>query len=278
MDLQQAKANTTVIEPPKGWQLVNFNELWEYRDLLYFLVWRDIRVQYAQTVLGFGWAILEPLIQIVLFTIIFGSVAKIETDGIPYFLFSTIAIVPWTYMSAAMTNSSQSLVSGQNMLGKVYFPRLIFPIAPVLTKFVDFLIALAIVAVVMVIYGVKPTEQLLLLPLFIVLMVAVPTAVGFWLAALSVQYRDVKFAMQFIIRMMIYTAPIVYSASAIPAGWRFIYSLNPIVSVVEGFRACLLGTPVPWLFVMPGMVVGIVLFATGALYFRRMERLVVDVI
>lgn len=278
MDLEQAKASTVVIEPSKGWQLVNFNELWEYRDLLYFLVWRDIRVQYAQTVLGFGWAILEPLIQIVLFTIIFGSVAKIETDGIPYFLFSTVAIVPWTYMSAAMTNSSQSLVSGQNMLGKVYFPRLIFPIAPVLTKFVDFLIALVIIAVVMLFYGVKPTEQLLLLPLFIALMVAVPTAVGFWLAALSVQYRDVKFAMQFIIRMLIYTAPIVYSASAIPAGWRFIYSLNPIVSVVEGFRACLLGTPVPWLFVLPGMLVGIVLFVTGALYFRRMERLVVDVI
>lgn len=278
MDLQQAKANTTVIEPSKGWQLVNFNELWEYRDLLYFLVWRDIRVQYAQTVLGFGWAILEPLIQIVVFTIIFGSIAKIETDGIPYFLFSTVAIVPWTYMSAAMTNSSQSLVSGQGMLGKVYFPRLIFPIAPVLTKLVDFFIALAIIAVVMLFYGVKPTEQLLLLPVFIIMMIVVPTTVGFWLAALSVQYRDVKFAMQFIIRMLIYTAPIVYSASAIPDGWRFVYSLNPIVSVVEGFRACVLGTPVPWAFVLPGMVVGVVLFITGALYFRRMERLVVDVI
>jgi len=268
----------TVIEPRSGWQAINFRELKEYRDLFYFLVWRDIKILYAQTILGFLWAILQPLIQIVIFTIVFGKVAKVPTEGIPYVLFSSAAIIPWTYMSQAMTQSSQSLVAGQNMLGKIYFPRLLFPITPVLARLVDFGISIIIILVIGLYYRVIPTWNLLFLPLFLVLMMSIPTGVGMWLSALAIRFRDVKHAMPFVIRMLIYSAPIVYSASSIPERYRIIYSLNPIVGVVEGYRACLLGTPIPWQYVFPGLITGFVLLVSGVLYFKRMERVFVDVI
>ena len=267
-----------VITPPKGWQIIDFKELREYRDLFYFLVWRDIKVLYAQTILGFMWAILNPVVQIAVFTIIFGKVAKLPTDGIPYALFSTVAIIPWTYMSAAMTQSSQSLISHQNILGKVYFPRLIFPLTPILSKLVDFGISLAIVGVVLLYYRVAPTWNLLLLPIFIAMMLSVPAGVGMWLSALAIRFRDIKFAMQYVIQMLMYSAPIVYSASTIPEPYRVLYSLNPIVGVIEGFRACLLGTTMPWQFILPGMMTSMLLVVTGAFYFKRMERVFVDVI
>ena len=267
-----------VITPRKGWQIIDFEELREYRDLFYFLVWRDIKVLYAQTILGFMWAILNPVIQIAVFTIIFGKVAKLPTDGIPYALFSTVAIIPWTYMSAAMTQSSQSLVTHQHILGKVYFPRLIFPLTPILSKLVDFGISLAIVGVVLLYYRVAPTWNLLLLPIFIAMMLSVPAGVGMWLSALAIRFRDVKFAMQYVIQMLVYSAPIVYSASTIPEPYRVLYSLNPIVGVIEGFRACLLGTTIPWQFILPGMMTSMLLVVTGAFYFKRMERVFVDVI
>ncbi len=267
-----------VITPRKGWQIIDFKELREYRDLFYFLVWRDIKVLYAQTILGFMWAILNPLVQIAVFTIIFGKVAKLPTDGIPYALFSTVAIIPWTYMSAAMTQSSQSLVSHQHILGKVYFPRLIFPLTPILSKLVDFGISAAIVGVVLLYYRVAPTWNLLLLPIFIAMMLSVPAGVGMWLSALAIRFRDVKFTMQYVIQMLVYSAPIVYSASTIPEPYRVLYSLNPIVGVIEGFRACLLGTTMPWQFILPGMMTSMLLVVTGAFYFKRMERVFVDVI
>ena len=267
-----------VITPRKGWQIIDFKELREYRDLFYFLVWRDIKVLYAQTILGFMWAILNPLVQIAVFTIIFGKVAKLPTDGIPYALFSTVAIIPWTYMSAAMAQSSQSLISHQNILGKVYFPRLIFPLTPILSKLVDFGISLAIVGVVLLYYRVAPTWNLLLLPIFIAIMVSVPAGVGMWLSTLAIRFRDIKFAMQYVIQMLMYSAPIVYSASTIPEPYRVLYSLNPIVGVIEGFRACLLGTTMPWQYILPGMMTGMLLIVTGAFYFKRMERVFVDVI
>jgi lipopolysaccharide transport system permease protein len=268
----------TVIEAESGWKLPNIKELKAYQDLFYFLVWRDIKVLYAQTVLGFSWAILNPLVQIIIFSIIFGKVAKIPTDGIPYVLFSTVAIIPWTYMSESMMTSSQSLVAGQNLLGKVYFPRLIFPLTSVLAKLVDFSISLMLVMAVMIYYQVSPTWNLVYLPLLVLLMMIVPSGVGLWLSALAIRYRDVKFAMPFIIRMLIYSAPILYSASAIPDQYRFLYSLNPIVAVVEGFRACLLGLPMPWEFILPGSLVAVLVLMFGAVYFRRMERVFVDVI
>jgi lipopolysaccharide transport system permease protein len=268
----------TIIKPRSGWQMIDFKELKEYRDLFFFLSWRDIKALYAQTILGFGWAILQPLIQIVLFTIIFGKVAKLSTDGIPYFLFSSVAIIPWTYMSTTMSSSSQSLVAGKNLLGKVYFPRLIFPITPVLSKLVDFGFSLLIIMIVMIYYSVTPTLNLLLLPVFIVLMMFIPASTGLWLSSLAIRFRDVKHVIPFAIRMLMYTAPIVYSASSVPEKYRLLYSLNPLVGVIEGYRACLLGTPVQWIYIFPGIVTAIIIFVSGAYYFKRMERIVADVI
>jgi lipopolysaccharide transport system permease protein len=268
----------TVLKPSKGWRVIDFKELIEYRDLFYFLVWRNIKILYAQTILGFSWAIIQPLVQIVIFTIVFGKVARVSTDGIPYILFSTVAIIPWTYMSQAMSQSSESLVTGQNMLGKVYFPRLIFPITPVLSKLVDFGISLILIFIVLFYYRVQPTWNLLLLPLFMLMMISIPAGIGMWLSALAIRFRDVKHAMPFVIRMLIYSAPIVYSASSISAKYRIVYSFNPIVGVIEGIRASLLGTPMPWPYIWPGMISATIIMISGAFYFKRMERIFADVI
>jgi len=268
----------TVITPPGGWVPLDFKELSAYRDLFFFLVWRDIKVLYAQTVLGFSWAIINPLVQIIIFSVIFGKVARLETDGIPYVLFSTVAIIPWTYMSESLSASSQSLVSGQAMLGKVYFPRVIFPLTPVLAKLVDFSISLLLLVGVLLYYRVAPTWNLVYLPLLVVLMMSIPAGMGLWLSALAIRFRDVKFAMPFVVKMLIYSAPILYTASAIPEQYRLLYSLNPIVAVIEGYRACLLGLPMPWEFIVPGAVTAALLMFFGAFYFRKMERVFVDVI
>jgi lipopolysaccharide transport system permease protein len=268
----------TVIKASNGWRLIDFKELIEYRDLFYFLVLRNIKILYAQTILGFSWAIIQPLVQIVIFTIVFGRVADVSTDGIPYILFSTVAVIPWTYMSQAMSLSSESLVTGQNMLGKVYFPRMIFPLTPVLSKLVDFGISLILVFFVVLYYRVQPTWNLLLLPIFMIMMIAIPAGIGMWLSALAIRFRDVRHAMPFVIRMLIYSAPIVYSASSIPAQYRIVYSFNPIVGVIEGIRASLLGTAMPWSYIWPGMISTIVLLLSGAFYFKRMERIFADVI
>jgi len=278
MVVNKENERVTVIEPVSGWELPDFKELKAYRDLFYFLVWRDIKVLYAQTILGFSWAILNPLVQIVIFSIIFGAVAQLPTGGIPYVLFSTVAIIPWTYMAESMSASSQSLVGGSNMLGKVYFPRIIFPMTPILAKLVDFSISLMLLAGVMFYYRVSPTWNLIYLPLFMLLMMIIPAGIGFWLSALAIRYRDVKFAMPFVIRMLIYSAPILYSASAIPEQYRLLYSLNPIVAVIEGYRNCLLGTPMPWEYILPGSVTAVLVLLLGVMYFRRMERVFVDVI
>jgi lipopolysaccharide transport system permease protein len=267
-----------IIKPKTGFQISDFKELIEYRDLFFFLVWRDIKVLYAQTILGFSWAILNPLIQIIIFTIIFGNVANLSTEGIPYVLFSSVAIIPWTYMSDAMSNSSQSLVSGQGMLGKIYFPRLLYPLTGILSKLVDFGISLVIIVALLIYYRIAPTWNLLVLPLLFLLMIGIPAGIGIWLSSLAIRFRDIRFAMQFIIRMLMYSAPIVYSASSIPEKYRFVYSLNPLVGVIEGYRACLLGTPFLWSSILPGIITTIVLLVSGILYFKKMERVIVDVI
>ena len=270
--------NVTVIEAKRGWVFPDLKELIAYQDLFFFLVWRDIKVLYAQTILGLSWAILNPLVQIIIFGIIFGNVAKLPTDGIPYILFSTVAIIPWSYMSESMSASCQSLVSGQNLLGKIYFPRLIFPLTPIVAKLVDFCISLILLICVMIYYQIAPTWNLLYLPLMLLLMMMIPAGVGFWLSALAIRYRDVKFAMPFVIRMLIYSAPILYTASSIPQQYRILYSLNPIVAVIEGYRACLLGLPMPWEYILPGMITSLILLIFGLIYFKRMEPVFVDVI
>ena len=271
-------APITVIKPRSGWQMVDFKEVIEYRDLFFSLVMRQIKALYAQTILGFSWAILKPLIQIVVFTVIFGKVAKVSSEGIPYFLFSSVAIIPWTYMSQTMSESSESLVSGQAMLGKIYFPRLVYPLTPVFSRLVDFGISVLIIIVIMLFYRVLPTWNLLYFPVFLALMMIIPAGIGLWLSTLAIRFRDVKHAMPFVLQMLIYTAPIVYSASSISEKYRFFYSLNPIVGVIEGFRACLLGTPIPWIYIGPGIITAIILMISGVYYFKRMERIIVDVI
>jgi len=268
----------TVLTSESGWALFDFDELRQYRDLFYFLVWRDIKVLYAQTILGFAWAILNPAVQIVIFSVIFGKVANLDTGGVPYVLFSTVAIIPWTYMSDSMTAASASLVSGKQLLGKIYFPRVLFPLTPILAKLVDFSISVSILILVMFYYQVTPTWNLVLIPGLILAMMLVPTGIGMWLSALAIRYRDVKFAMTYMIKLLIYSAPILYSASAIPENLRFWYSLNPIVAVIEGFRAALLGGPIEYEFIVPGLLVSVLIFLSGAIYFRRMERVFVDVI
>jgi lipopolysaccharide transport system permease protein len=272
------KVEMTVIKPPSRWELIDFKELWAYRDLFWSMVSRSIKVQYAQTILGLSWAIINPFVQIILFSVIFGKVAKVPTDNIPYVLFSTVAVIPWTYMSQGMTLSSQSLVTGHTMLGKVYFPRLIFPLTPIFANLVNFAISLLLLVAIMIYYQVSPTWALIYLPFFILLMIAVPAGIGMYSSAFAIRYRDVKYAMPFVISLLVYTAPILYSASTIPSDYRMLYSLNPLVAVIEGFRACLLGMPIAWKYILPGTITATFLLLGGALYFRRMEKVFVDVL
>lgn len=278
MSVNRLDGPLTVIRAGSKWEWADLKELAQYRDLFYFLVRRDIKVLYAQTILGFSWAILNPLVQIAIFTVIFGRVAKIDTDGIPYVLFVTVGIVAWTYMSDAMVQSSQSLITEQHMLGKVYFPRLIYPLTPTISKLLDFFIALLLVGGVLYYYRLYPTWNLLLLPFLVVWMVMIPAGIGMWFSALAVRFRDVKFAMQFAMRMLLYTAPILYTASSMPEHYRLLYSLNPLVGLIEAMRACLLGTEFEWRFIMPGLLTTILLFVFGVIYFRKMERVFADVV
>ncbi len=267
-----------IIMPKSRWRLFDFKELRQYRDLFFFLTWRNIKVLYAQTILGFFWALLVPAIQIVIFTIVFGRVANVFTDGIPYILFSTVAIIPWTFISQTMGQSSLSLVDNQALLGKVYFPRILFPITPIFSRLIDFGISLILLIGIMIYYKILPSINILLLPIFLIQMFMVPAAFGIFLSALAIRFRDVKIAMQFLLRMFIYSAPIVYSATNIPEPYRLIYSLNPIVGVIEGFRFTLLGIDVPWYYLAMSFGSSLIFFIVAALYFHRMEHVFVDVI
>lgn len=279
LDLARFSGPETVIEPKPGWRFVNLRELWEYRDLFYFLVWRDIKARYAQSVLGIGWAVIQPVFTMIVFTIIFGKLARIGSDGVPYAIFSFTALVPWIYFSNSLTESTGSLVSASNMLGKVYFPRLIIPITPLVSKLVDFGIALLLLFGLMAWFKTIPTIWALTLPLLIMLMMLTAAGLGMWLTALAIQYRDIKYGMNFAVRLLMYAAPVVYPASLIPQKYRLLYGLNPMAGVIEGFRAALLGSrPMPWDLITVGSIMAIVFAFTGALYFRRMERIFADVV
>jgi lipopolysaccharide transport system permease protein len=268
----------TVIEQRSGWRILNLGEMLHCGDLFYFLIRRDIKSAYAQTVLGLAWAILQPSIQIILFTCVFGGVAKISTDGIPYILFTTVAVVPWNYISQSMTASSLSLVAEQHMLSKIYFPRLIYPLISVVSKLVEFLISIVIIVGVMIYYHVLPTRSLLLFPVLVLTMMCLAAGTGMWLSPMAVRFRDVNHALSFVIRMLMYTAPIAYPMSAIAQRYRRLYSLNPIVGIIEGFRASMLGFPIPWQCILQSVIVCLLLLMSGAFYFKRIERIFVDVI
>ena len=277
----------TVIEPRSGWRLVDWRELYNYRDLFRFLVWREVKVRYAQSAIGIGWAVIQPVFSMIVFTIVFGRLAKISSDGVPYAVFTLAALVPWTYFSNALTDGANSLVSNANMLSKVYFPRILMPLASVAAKLVDFSIAMVILAGMMLWFGVIPTWGALLLPLLILFRMLTAARVGMGLTALSVQYRDVKHAMNFVVQILMYAAPVVYPASLIPTRYnlggmtinpRLLYALNPMVGVIEGFRSVLLGsTPMPWDLIGIGAGSAAAIALSGMLYFRRQERIFADV-
>lgn len=272
----------TIIEPKSGWQLVDWRELRQYRDLFYFLVWRDIKVLYKQTVLGFTWAIIRPVFSMIVFSVVFGRLAQVPSDGIPYPIFSYAALLPWTYFATSMTESTNSLVTNARMLTKVYFPRLVIPMTPVLAKLVDFAIAFVILGLMMVWYGIAPTWNVAFLPLLVLLMILTAAGIGMWLSALSIQFRDVRHAIQFVTQLLMYAAPVVWPVSLITEKFgypvRLVYGLYPMAGVIEGFRAALLGTTaMPWDLIGMGTFSAVAIAITGALYFRRMERIFADV-
>jgi lipopolysaccharide transport system permease protein len=267
------------IEPSKGWVSLRLGELWEYRELLYFLTWRDIKIRYKQTVLGAAWAIIQPLLTVVVFSIFFGRLGKIPSDGIPYPIFSFTGLVPWTLFVYGLAQSSNSLVGSQNLIKKVYFPRLIIPIASLFAGIVDFLIALGILVLMMVYYAVTPSMNMVWLPFFFLLTLVTSLGVGFWLSALNVEYRDVRFAVPFLTQFWMYATPIAYPSSMLPEPWRTLYGLNPMAGVVEGFRWSLLGSHTqPGPIILASSGVAVIMMVSGAYYFRRMERNFADVV
>lgn len=267
------------IEPSKGWVSLRLGELWEYRELLYFLTWRDIKIRYKQTVLGATWAIIQPLLTVVVFSIFFGRLGKIPSDGIPYPIFSFTGLVPWTLFVYGLAQSSNSLVGSQNLIKKVYFPRLTIPIASLFAGIVDFLIALAILVIMMVYYAVTPSMNMVWLPFFFLLTLVTSLGVGFWLSALNVEYRDVRFAVPFLTQFWMYATPIAYPSSMLPEPWRTLYGLNPMAGVVEGFRWSLLGSHTqPGPIILASSGVAVIMMVSGAYYFKRMERNFADVV
>jgi lipopolysaccharide transport system permease protein len=268
-----------IINPEdKKHRVINWQELWQYKDLFWFLTWRDIKTRYAQSVLGVGWAIIQPVFSMIVFTVVFGNLARVDSEGVPYAIFSYTALVPWTFFSTSLTSASSSLISSKNMITKVYFPRLVIPISPVLGKMIDFGISFLILLGLMVWFGIKPTIWALMVPLFIILMMLTSAGMGMWLTALSIQYRDIRYGADFFIQLLMYASPVIYATSKIPAKFQLIYALNPMVGVIEGFRAALLGTrAMPWDLLGMGALMAVAFFLSGAMYFRSMEKYFADV-
>jgi len=275
----QSAKPVILIRPSRGWVPFNLRDLWEYRELLYFLVWRDVKVRYKQTALGAAWAILQPFLTMIVFSIFFGRLAGVPSDGIPYPIFTYTALLPWQLFSHALIESSNSLVTNERLLTKVYFPRLVIPISAVLGGLVDFGIAFVLLIVMMFFFGIVPTVAILTLPFFILLALALALAVGLWLSALNVQYRDVRYVIPFLNQFWLFATPIAYSSGLVPEVWRAWYGLNPMAGVVEGFRWALLGKTggTASLFIVSIVIVG-ALLVSGLAYFRRMEKTFADVV
>lgn len=268
---------TVTIRPRKGVELFDLSELWEYRELLGFLAWRDLKVRYKQTVIGVAWAVLQPLAMMTVFTIFFGKLARLPSDGLPYPLFALAALVPWGLFARVLASSSDSLVRDQRLISKVYFPRILVPLSSGLAALVDFAISMTLLVVLMVVYRVVPDERLLFLPLLTILLFVAALGVGFWLSALNVEFRDVQHMLPFLTQLWFFLTPVVYPSSLVPDGFRTLYALNPMVGVVEGFRWSLLGTPAPVLSsVLISVLSALTLFATGLFYFRSRERSFAD--
>ena len=269
----------TRIEPSKGWISLGLKDLWQYRELLFFLTWRDIKVRYKQTALGAAWAVIQPLFTMLVFTLFFGRLARVPSDGIPYPLFSYTALLPWQLFAYALTESSNSVVANERLITKVYFPRLFVPLASILAGLVDFVISFTLVIGMMVWYGVRPTWAVLTLPFFVIFTMATAFGVGLWLSALNVQYRDVRYTLTFIVQFWLIASPVAYSSTLVPARWRPFYGLNPMAGVIEGFRWALLGkTQAPGAMLWVSVAVVAIVLVGGLYYYRRMEKTFADLV
>jgi lipopolysaccharide transport system permease protein len=269
----------TRIRPSQGWVSLGLGELWEYRELLYFLTWRDIKVRYKQTVLGAAWAIIQPFFTMVVFSLFFGRLAGIPSDGIPYPLFAYTALVPWSFFAGGLNNSANSLVGNANLLKKVYFPRLAIPLSTVLAGVIDFVLAFVVLLGMLLFYGMVPTLNIVWLPLLVLLALVTALGVGLWLSALNVQFRDVRYTIPFLTQFWLFATPIAYPSTLLAEPWRTLYGINPMVGVVEGFRWALLGTATaPGLMILVSALAALGLLVSGAYYFRRMEKSFADVV
>ncbi len=272
-----SRAPVLLIRPSRGWQQLKLKELWQYRELLYFLGWRDFKVRYKQTVLGAAWAVIQPFFTMVVFSLFFGKLAKMPSDGIPYPLFAYAALVPWTFFANGLTHSTNSLIENSNLLKKVYFPRLIMPISSVISGAVDFACAFVVLVAMMIFFGIAPTLNIMWLPLLILLTLVTALGVGLWLSALNVLFRDVRYVVPFLTQFWMFATPIAYPSSLLSEPWRTLYGINPMVGVVEGFRWALLGTETalgPMLMI--SALAALIVLITGAFYFRRMEKIFAD--
>lgn len=279
-ELVKSQPTTIYIKPTKGLAALNLRDLWIYRELVFFMVWRDVKVKYKQTLLGMAWAVIQPVMTMLVFTFVFGSVAKVATDGIPYPIFSFAALLPWGLFEVALNQGSRSLVAHNNMVTKIYFPRLILPMSSVFAGLVDFVIAFVILVGLMFYYRMAPAYELLwTLPLFILLAIITALGVALWLSAINVRYRDVNQALPFLTRFWLFVTPIAYSSEIISGNWQFFYYLNPMAGVVDGFRWALLGTgtgPGPTLWISTG--ISVLILISGLFYFRSMEKTFADTI
>lgn len=267
------------IQPTKGWVSLKLNELWDYRELLYFLAWRDVKVRYKQTILGASWAIIQPFFTMVVFSIVFGKVARIPSDGIPYPIFSFAALVPWTFFANGLNKSTESLVTGSGMIKKIYFPRLVLPISAVSSGLVDFALSFVILLAMMLYFGTLPTWNVIWLPFLLLLGYMTSLGVGMWLTAMNVQFRDIRYVVPFLVQVWMYASPIVYPSSMFGEPWRTVYALNPMVGVIEGFRWALLGVDTrPGPMIIISTLVALGMLVSGAFYFRRLERSFADVV
>ena len=269
----------TIIEPADRWLDLRLRELWAHRELMGFLVWRDVKVRYKQTAFGAGWAIIQPVMTMAVFSLFFGYLARMPSDGVPYPIFSFAALVPWTLFSFGLTQATNSVVGSQQLISKVFFPRLAIPLAAVLSTVVDFAIAFLVLLLMMLGFGVFPTADVIWLPFFTLLAIVTALGAGLWLAALNVQYRDVRYVLPFVTQFWMFATPIAYPSSLLPEPWRTLYGINPMAGVVEGFRWALLGTQTaPGAITAVSGAVALILLVTGALYFQRMERAFADIV
>jgi lipopolysaccharide transport system permease protein len=266
------------IRPGRKWAPIDFVSLWAYRELLYFLTWRDIRVRYRQTLLGALWAVTQPLFTMIIFTLFFSKLAKIPSDGVPYPLFAYAGLLPWIFFSNAVNHSSNSLVGNAHLITKIYFPRVIIPTASVTAGLVDFSVAFAMLAVLMLYYGVALTWHLLMLPLLVVMTAALALGVGMWMSALNVKYRDIRFALPFALQLLMFITPIIYPSSLVPSPWRQLLSLNPLAGIIEAYRASLYGKPFNWQTLALASAITLLLLVFSSLYFHKTERTFADIV